>query len=175
MTTSERLGRDLWNLVVGHAPSRRLRRFWLSRILGGLGDGAFVAMHVTLLAPRGIFLGPRALINPHCILDGRGELQIAEDVDIAPHVHIWTLEHDINDPDHGTVPASVRIEDHAWIAARSTILPGVTIGRGAVVAAGAVVARDVPPLAVVAGVPAKVIGRRDNPLRYRNAYAPRFR
>ena len=52
------------------------------------------------------------------------------------------------------------IEDHVWIGTRATILPGVTLGRGCVVAAGAVVTRDVPPLAIVGGVPAKVIGAR---------------
>ena len=51
----------------------------------------------------------------------------------------------------------------------------ITIGRGAVVAAGAVVTKDVPPMAIVAGVPAKIIGRRNNPLTYKLSFAPRFR
>lgn len=51
------------------------------------------------------------------------------------------------------------IENYVWLASRVTVLPGVTIGRGAVVAAGAVVTKDVPPLAIVGGVPAKIIGR----------------
>lgn len=59
------------------------------------------------------------------------------DVDIGTHTHIWTLEHDPIDSGHSTRTGSVTIEDHVWIASRVTILPGVTIGRGAVVAAGA--------------------------------------
>jgi maltose O-acetyltransferase len=96
-------------------------------------------------------------------------------VDIGTHTHIWTLEHDPSDPLHGTKAGPVTIEDHVWISSRVTVLPGVTIGRGAVVAAGAVVTKDVPERAIVAGVPAKVIGQRDNPLTYRLSFNPRFR
>lgn len=168
------LGRDMWNMVVAHVPSRHVRHAWLRWMLAEFG-GSFVGLHVHILDPQGIAIGPRVAVNRHCILDGRGGLTIGEDADIAPHVHIWTLQHKINDPDHGTAPAAVRIGDHVWIASRATILPGVTIGRGAVVAAGSVVAKDIPAHAVVAGVPAKVIGSRDNPLRYRLGPGPRFR
>ena len=114
--------------------------------------------------------------NPDCHLDGRGgELNIGEDVDIGPWTHIWTLQHDPNDPNHGTKEGAVTIGDHVWIASRATILPGVTIGRGAVVACGSVVTKNVPELAIVAGIPAKVIGERKNPLKYELNYYPRFR
>lgn len=66
------------------------------------------------------------------------------------------------------------IEDHAWIGARVIILPGVTVGEGAVVAAGAVVTRSVPPYAVVGGVPAKRIGERNRDLLYRTKFSPFF-
>jgi len=68
----------------------------------------------------------------------------------------------------------VVVGDYVWIGARATILPGVTIGRGAVVAAGALVSRDVPPYAVVGGVPAKVIGERARDLRYTLNFRPWF-
>jgi acetyltransferase-like isoleucine patch superfamily enzyme len=167
---------QLWSLLVSRVPSRRLRRAWLRQILGSFEPGAFVAMHVTLMKPDNVHLGARAVINQHCILDGRdAPLRIGHDTDIGTHTHIWTLEHDVNDPAHGTRGAPVTIGDHVWIASRVTVLPGVTIGRGAVVAAGAVVTRDVPELAIVAGVPAKVIGRRENPLVYQLDFNPRFR
>jgi acetyltransferase-like isoleucine patch superfamily enzyme len=150
-----------WHMLVRHLPSRRLRRFWLQRMLGSFGQGAFVALDVTLMKPANVKLGERVIVNAHCILDGReATITIGEDSDIGTHTHIWTLEHDPNDPAHGTKAAPVTIEDHVWIASRVTILPRVTIGRGAVVAAGAVVTKDVPPLAIVAGVPARVIGKR---------------
>ena len=174
--TSAKMGRDLWNVWVSRVPSRRVRRWWLRRILGEMAPGAFVCMHVHLMDPRGVLLGPRSIVNAHCILDGRDyPIRVAEDVDIGTHTHVWTLQHDVHDDEHGTIGGPVTIEDHAWIASRATILPGVTIGRGAVVAAGAVVTQDVPPRAIVGGVPAAVIGQRNNALTYRLSYRPRFR
>lgn len=173
---SYRLLRDAWNVWARSVPSRRVRRFWLRRTVGPMGAGSFVGLRVTIFDPHRPSLGERAVVNADCILDGRGGvLTIGDDADIGPHTHIWTLEHDPNDPNHGTKGGPVTIGDHVWIASRVTILPGVTIGRGAVVAAGAVVTRDVPELAIVGGVPAKVIGRRENPLTYRLAYGPRWR
>lgn len=110
------------------------------------------------------------------MIDARGgKVTIGEDVDIGAETHIWTLEHDPHDADHSTKGGPVMIEDHVWIATRVTILPGVTIGRGAVVACGSVVTKDVPAMAIVAGIPAKTIGQRDNPLTYQLNYSPRFR
>ena len=175
MNRHGRFNRDLWNIVISHIPSRRVRRFWLRRTLGRFGADAFVGMHVQLFAPQNVHLDDRCVVNPNCILDGREGLWIAPDVDIGPHTQIWTLGHDPNDDGHATAGAPVHIEDHVWIAARATILPGVTLGRGAVVAAGAVVTKDVPPLAIVAGVPARVTGTRDNALTYKLKFSPRFR
>ena len=73
---------------------------------------------------------------------------------------ILTAAHAIDDPWFRVETRPVVIEDHVYIGARAMILPGVTLGRGSIVAAGAVVTRDVPPLGVVAGVPAKEIGTR---------------
>lgn len=109
------------------------------------------------------------------MLDGRAaELIIGDNVDIAQETNIWTLEHDVNDDNHRVVPGRVVIEDHVWIASRVTILPNVHIGRGAVIASGAVVTKDVPPKAIVGGVPAKIIGIRENELTYVNNYKPLF-
>ena len=89
-----------------------------------------------------------------------GGVKIGDNVDIAQDDNIWTEQHDYNSPTYASVCKPVIIEDYVWIASRATILPGVTIGKGAVVASGAVVTKDVPPLAIVAGVPAKIIGKR---------------
>ena len=96
-----------------------------------------------------------------------GGVKIGNNVDIAQEGNIWTEQHDYNSPTYASVCKPVRIEDYVWVATRATILPGVTIGKGAVVASGAVVTKDVPPLAIVAGVPARVIGQRnESALKY---------
>lgn len=67
------------------------------------------------------------------------------------------------------------MSDYVWIGARATIMPGVTIGRGAVIATGAVVTKDVPEMAIVAGIPARVIGQRRSALKYTLNYSPFFK
>lgn len=123
--------------------------------------------NVDLRSPYRIKIGQNTTINKSCLLDGRGGLVIGNNVDIAQGAYIWTEQHDYNSPTYCPICKEVIINDYVWIASRATILPGITIGRGAVVACGAVVTKDVPPLAIVAGVPAKVIGQRENVMRYK--------
>lgn len=93
--------------------------------------------------------------------DCRRGIEIGRNVDTATNVMIWSLHHDYNDANFCVKGGKVIIEDYVWLGSRCMILPGVTIGEGAVVAAGAVVCKDVEPYTVVGGVPAKVIARRD--------------
>ncbi len=172
----DRNARDLWNLFIGRFPSRRVRLLFARKIFRNVGEKVFVAMGVNLYSPSNISIGDRSVINADCVLDGRDSaISIGTDVDIGTQTNIWTLEHDFDDSNHATKSGEVVIEDHAWIASRVTILPGVKIGRGAVVAAGSVVTCDVNPCAVVAGVPAVQIRERKNPLRYKLNFNPRFR
>ena len=114
-------------------------------------------------------------INSEVLLDGRGgKIIIGNNVDIAREVNIWTLEHDPNDDYHKTKGGDVIIEDYVWIASRATILPNVKIGRGAVIASGSIVTKDVPPMNIVAGIPAKIIGKRKSSLKYNLKYKPMF-
>lgn len=78
------------------------------------------------------------------------------------------------DPDFAETGAPVRIEDYAWVSSHSVLLPGVTVGEGAVVAAGAVVAKSVPAYTLVGGNPARHIRDRTTDLRYKLGYAKRF-
>ena len=112
------------------------------------------------MVPRGVVIGKNSIIGNDCFLDGRRGLTIGENVNIGGHVQIFTLEHDPQSSSFGVQGGPVIVEDYVYIASRATILPDVRIGTGAVVAAGAVVSKDVEPYTIVGGVPARPIGNR---------------
>ncbi len=112
----------------------------------------------------GIEIGNNSGLGINCKV--RGPLQIGNNVMMGPDVIIFTSNHETSRTDipmrgqGSTLPQKVTIEDDVWIGARVIILPGVTIGKGAILAAGAVVSKDVPDYAIVGGVPAKVLKYR---------------
>lgn len=112
--------------------------------------------------PGGIEVGMGTIIGKGAFLDGRDKLKIGNHVDIASEVMIYNSEHDLESEDFAPVDGPVEIGDYVFIGPRAIILPGVKIGKGAVVAAGAVVTKDVDEFAIVGGVPARVIGARTN-------------
>lgn len=103
-------------------------------------------------------IGKNVFINFDCVFLDLGGITIEDGVLIAPKVSLLSEGHPINpDERQSLVPGHIHIRKNAWIGAGATILPGVTIGENAVVAAGAVVSKDVPANTVVGGIPAKVI------------------
>ena len=106
-------------------------------------------------------VGKGSSIGFHNHIDCRIGVYIGKDVCLASNICIWSLHHDYNDIHFAAKGAAVRIEDYAWLCSHCIILPGVTIGKGAVVASGAVVTKDIEPWTVVGGVPAKPIGKRE--------------
>lgn len=158
-------GKDFSLLVVdwtGYCP------FWFWRkmiyTLSGIKIGRKSKIHfgARFFEPRNVTIGEGTLVGEFAFLDGRVSLKIGSHVDIASQVLIYNSEHDIESDDFSTRGEPVEIEDYAFIGPRVIILPGVKIGRGAVVAAGAVVTKSVEPFKIVAGVPAKEIGERKN-------------
>jgi len=165
----------LFNRWLTFIPFHAPRRWLLGRMLGKMGRDPSVLMGLEVREPRNIELGDNVVLNRGVLLDGRGgKLVVGNNVDVAQEVAIWTLGHDAHDDQHRTLGAPVMIEDCVWIGHRAIILPGVRIGRGAVVGAGAVVTKDVPAMAIVGGVPAKVIGQRRSSLQYTKIHRPWF-
>jgi acetyltransferase-like isoleucine patch superfamily enzyme len=119
-----------------------------------------------------ISIGNNTVINRFTYLDGRCPLYIGNNVNISHYSHIQTLTHDPQSPEFVCLERPVAIHDHVWIGARAIILPGVTIGEGAVVGAGSIVTKNVPPYTIVAGNPARQVGVRTRDLRYRTRYFP---
>lgn len=163
-------------IVIGFFPSHHVRRFFY-RIAGMyIGAGSTIHTGARFYNPAQIRIGQDTIIGEGAVLDGRAYLRIGNHVDLASEVMIYNCHHDINSADFHAVCGEVEIEDYVFIGPRAIILPGVTLGKGSVVAAGAVVTKSVDPYAIVGGVPAKVIGeRKKQEFRYRLGRAAWFR
>lgn len=142
----------------GHHTPDEVRRI-LGKIIGQEVDES-----VTLLPPfyvdygKHIEIGKGYFIQQCCTFFGRGGITLGENVLVGPKVNIITINHD-PDPENrsATYGRPVVIGDNVWIGVNSTILPGVSIGCGAIIGANSVVTKDVPPMTVVAGNPARII------------------
>jgi acetyltransferase-like isoleucine patch superfamily enzyme len=158
----------LTNYLIRHIPSFKLRRAWYRHVLGiqiGEHSGIHLGCYIWFYGPGqlrrgGLTIGSCSRVNRDCCLDTRGSIHIGDNVSISPEVTILTAFHRADHPSFRVETKPVVIEDYAWIGTRATILAGVTLGRGCVVAAGAIVTKDVPPLTMVGGVPAKPLGTR---------------
>ena len=159
----------------GKTPSQQIRKFIYTEYFRmTIGENSVIYNSCHIRSPQNITIGENTSIGDHCILDGRSGLTIGNSVNLSTGAWIWTMQHDPNDPNFGVKGGAVVVEDYAWISSRTSILPGVTIGRGAVIATGAVVTKSVEPFAIMAGVPAKKIGERNQDLNYKLASCQPF-
>jgi acetyltransferase-like isoleucine patch superfamily enzyme len=163
-----------YNSFISHIPVYWIRHWYLRKILG-ISIGAHSSVHMgCFITGRNIQIGHDTVINRNSYLDGRGGLSIGSFVAISPESYILSLGHDPNSPTFDTIAGRVVIEDYVWLGARAMLLPGIKLGKGCVVGAGAVVTKEVAQFAIVAGVPAAVIGERNRQLDYSPQYAPYF-
>lgn len=125
-----------------------------------IGKGSKIHVGGRFFEPRRVIIGEDTLVGEFAFLDGRAPLKIGNHVDIASQVLIYNSGHDIESEDFRALTAPVEIEDYVFIGPRAIILPGVKIGKGAIVGAGAVVTKNVAPFKIIGGVPAKEIGER---------------
>jgi acetyltransferase-like isoleucine patch superfamily enzyme len=161
------LAARFYNDLVGKIPSRTFRNGYLKMYLPEFSRGTSVQMGCRFLNGRKIHFGKRNVINFGCLFDGRKfHIRTGDDVSIGPEATILTLGHDPQSPDFADRGGDVVIGHRVWIAYRAIVLPGVTIGEGAVVGAGAVVTKNVEPYTIVAGNPARKIGERAKNLCY---------
>jgi acetyltransferase-like isoleucine patch superfamily enzyme len=112
-------------------------------------------------------MGSNVIVGPGNTFLIRGGLEIGNNVNLSGFSFFISQSHDVNDPYGHTELTKITIQDDAWIATNAMIMPGVNIGKGAVVAAGSVVVKDVPDYAIFAGNPAKQVGTRSPDIRYR--------
>lgn len=166
-------GFRLWlATLIGFIPSHRVRLFLYRHLFGTkIGHNSTIHWQCRFFAPEGVIIGENTVIGNNAFFDGRCGLTIGNRVMTAAEVAIYTLQHDIDDPMFAHTGAPVVIEDYVYIGPRVIILPGVRVGKGAVIAAGAVVTKDVAAYTLVGGVPARFIRNRLKQLDY----VPNFR
>lgn len=142
---------------------RRVRL--LRQSFASCGSGVTIDLPVTFRGPDHVRIGSRVAINSFVHIWGQGGLEIGDDTLIASHVSITTLTHDPSAAlfRESLNQSSVVIGRNVWIGTHAAILPGVHIGDGTIIAAGAVVLRDVPPRTLAAGVPARIIRSLEKP------------
>lgn len=167
-------GSLLFTTIVGLIPSASARAAVYGLMGLTVGRRAHIYGGMEIRAPERITIGDGSVIGLNAILDGREGITIGRNVNLSSEVAIWTLQHDPQAADFGTKGGPVVVEDRAWLSFRCTVLPGVTIGEGAVVAAGSIVTKDVAPFAIVAGIPAHQIGERTRELTYELGSAPTY-
>ena len=151
-------------------PSLHLRKAIYKFLGARISKNVVFHFKTEIRAPYFLFVGKGSIIGDNVILDARSGLTIGKNVNFSSNVSVYTLQHNHRSPtfscDFGDRKMSVEIGDRAWIGSNVVVLPGVTIGEGAVCCAGCVVTKDVEPYAVVAGIPAKKVGERPHVLTY---------
>lgn len=180
---------ELWVFAFGWIPTPlgRLVRLAMWRWMFARCGSVRFNTGIGMVGCHNMRLGNQVRVGRNCILTaGNGKLELADQVSLSPGVHLCAdggsifigvktaigpgtvirsanhcfTRQDVPIMEQGHEPGVVVIEDDVWIAANCTVTPNVRIGRGAVVGAGAVVTRDVQPYDIVAGVPARPIGKR---------------
>lgn len=159
----------LW--LLGSIPLRvgeRLRARCMPAYLQHLGSGTVLQHGFRVTMPEKVSIGSHCNIGCDAFITGGGGVRIGDWVGFGPDVKVWSVNHCFDDPDtpwllQGSQYKEVVIEDDVWLGANVFVMPGVTIRKGAIVSAGSVVNKSVPPFALVAGNPARVVGWRKRP------------
>lgn len=160
---------EILNLTYTIIPNP-LRRCYL-RLFGiRIGKGSCIHRNCKFFHIGKFTMGTHSVVNFNCYLDNRRGITIGNNVGIAHGTRIYTLGHNIDSAMFETKGASVVIEDNVFIFSNVMIMPGVTIGNGAIVLPGSVVTKSVPPRKIVGGNPAKIIRERTAEIDYNQSY-----
>lgn len=160
---------EFLNLTINIIPNP-LRKYYL-RLFGiKIGESSSIHRRCRFFHIGNLWVGNNTTINFGCYLDNRRGIHIGNNVGIAHDTKIYTLGHDFNDPKFRTKGSAVYIKDNSFIFSNAIIMPGVTIGEGAIILSGSVVTKDVEPWTIAGGNPAKKIKERNNIIDYKQIY-----
>jgi putative colanic acid biosynthesis acetyltransferase WcaF len=147
----------------GWLPVSRVK-VWLLRQFGArMGRGVVIKPHVRIKYPWRVAVGDHCWIGQGVWIDNLADVHVGNHVCISQLAYLCTGSHDHRTRGFDLITKPIDVRDGAWLGARCTILPGVTVGANALVAGGSVAAKDVEPASIVAGVPAKTVGARTKP------------
>lgn len=135
-------------------------------------SSAHVSLGVEMWLGQRLSMGARSTIGQRCYIDARGGIRVEHDVSLSREAALLSATHVPDSPRFAARLAPIHLEHHCWIGMRTLVLPGVRVGEGAIVGAGALVTSDVAPYTIVGGVPARPLRRRQEPMRYRLDWRP---
>lgn len=165
----------LWRLLAAFFPGYGVRNVLFRGLLrNSIGRRSSLHRGLEVYSLGGITIGQECTINKYVDLDGRGGVAIGDRVSISAYARILSASHDPDTTNFAYVVKPVSIGDYVWIGTGAMVLPGVTLGKGCVVAAGSVVTHSVAPFDIVAGNPARKIGERKRDLAYTPYWRPPF-
>lgn len=155
----------LWLLIQAFFVSSWLpgsiHRVWLLRTFGAeIGRGVVVKPHLRVKFPWRLRIGDHVWLGENVWIDNLALVEIRDNVCVSQGVYLCTGSHDWSGPNFDLVVKPIRISEHAWVCARSTIAPGTKVGKGAVIALGSVASGELIPWHVYSGIPAAVIRAR---------------
>jgi len=167
------------NHIINKIPIYFIRNLYyrkIMRIFIGKKTSLHLNVYIEGINPlkKRLEIGKTTSIGRNSYLDARGKLIIGNNVSISPNVKIITAQHDLNSNNFKYISSPIKIEDYVWIGTGAIILPGVTLGKGAVICAGSVVTKNVEEYSVVGGNPAKYIKTRSRNLNYQIIYFEPF-
>ena len=155
--------RSAW-LLLGRPTPKPMKR-WRARLLRLFGadiqGDPFIASSAVIRAPWRLALGHKACLGPHCEIYNLGHVTLGPRAVVAQHAYLCGGSHNFNHPDMPLTVADITLDADAFIGAKALILMNVTIGEHAIVGAGSVITKDVPPNTIWAGNPAKQLKTRD--------------
>jgi acetyltransferase-like isoleucine patch superfamily enzyme len=162
------------NHVVNRIPlvGARMRAYAAMGVKFDEVSSVHISLGVEMWTGYRLTMGARSTIGQRCYIDARAGIRVDSDVSISREAALLTATHMPDDPEFRARLAPVHLEQRCWIGMRALVLPGVRVGEGAVVGAGALVSSDVEPYAIVAGVPARTVGSRKQPMSYRLDWRP---
>jgi maltose O-acetyltransferase len=154
-----------------------LRAWLLPSFLQHMGSETVVQHGLRITVPEKVSIGSHCNLGSDVFITGGGGVRIGDWTGFGPDVKVWSVNHRFDDPDtpwllQGWESKEVVIEDDVWLAANVFVMPGVTIGKGAIVSAGTVVNKSVPAFAIVAGNPGRVVGWRKRPVEEASEIGP---